>query len=42
MSDLQEKLLDILAMFLSNKSNQSKEEGNIISSAISLWSAAIV
>ena len=29
-------------MFLENKKNTSKEEGNIISSALSLWSAAIV
>lgn len=29
-------------MFLANRGNQSKEEGNIISSALSLWSAAAV
>lgn len=41
-NELQNELLDILAIFLSNRSDHSKEESNIISSALSLWSAAIV
>lgn len=40
--ELQEKLMDMLSIFVAKKSNSSKEEGNIISSALSLWSAAIV
>lgn len=34
--------MDMLSIFVAKKSNSSKEEGNIISSALSLWSAAIV
>jgi len=39
--DLQVKLQNILVSFLSNHNDSSKEEGNIISSALSLWSASL-
>ena len=36
------KLLEIVAGFLSNSNNSSKEEGLIIASALNLWAASVV
>lgn len=40
--DLQEVILEITALFLSNRSNSGKEEGDIIGNCLGLWSAALV
>lgn len=39
---LQSRLLEIISGFLSIRSNNSKEEGQIISSALSLWVASVI
>ena len=39
--DLQEKLLEILCIFLQKKEKNSADN-NIISSALSLWSASLI
>lgn len=40
--ELQTQLLEILTLFLQNRGKSSKEDEKIISSALSLWSAAII
>lgn len=40
--DLQVVILEIAALFLGNRENGGKEEGDIIGNCLGLWSAAIV
>ena len=40
--DLQEKLLEIVSVFLNKKKEQRDADSNIICSALSLWSAALI